>query len=290
MTGTPDFIAIDWGTTNRRIYWLDADDAVLGRAQDERGMRSFAPGTFGAEADAIRARHGGGPLIAAGMIGARGGWAEAAYCPCPAGIDDLAARVVRPAPGCVIVPGVCDPRGDVMRGEEVQVLGAAAAGLIDPDAVVCQPGTHCKWITLAGGRIAGLATVMTGEMFALLRQHSVLADFLGDAVADGAAFREGVREGLAGRCLSRLFSIRAKGLLGTAEPGSGAALASGLLIGADIGAQALNPARPVHLVADAALGALYRAALDEAGIPARTLDSEAAFLAGITRIRKALDA
>lgn len=290
MTGAAAMIAIDWGTTNRRIFVLDADDTVLAQSRDERGMRRIAPGTFAAEAEAIRAQFGDVPLICAGMIGARGGWMEAPYCPCPAGLDDLAAHVVRPAPGCVIVPGVCDPRGDVMRGEEVQVLGAAAAGLVDGDAVVCQPGTHCKWITLADGRIAGLATMMTGEIFALLRDHSVLADFLGDAVADGAAFRQGLRDGLAGRCLQHLFPIRARGLLGMAEPGTGAAIASGLLIGADIAAQALDRARPVHLVADPALGALYRAGLEEAGITARALDSEAAFLAGIIRIRKALDA
>lgn len=283
-------IAIDWGSTNRRIYVLDARGAVVAQSRDDRGMRSFAPGAFGDEAAAIRARHGDLPLICAGMIGARGGWLEAPYCPCPAGIEDLAARAVRPAPGCVIVPGVCDPRGDVMRGEEVQVLGAAAAGLVGADAVVCQPGTHCKWVTLAGGRIAALATMMTGELFALLREHSVLADFLRDPVADGPAFRAGVRDGLAGQALARLFPIRARGLLGQDGPGTGAAHASGLLIGADIAAQALDRARPVHLVADPALGALYRAALAEAGITALSFDSEAAFIAGILRIGKALDA
>eukprot|EP01037_Dinobryon_pediforme_P006449 gene6449-6516_t len=269
MNAAADFIAVDWGTTNRRIYLIGSDGSVLARSHDNRGMRSIAAGTFGAAAAAIRAQFGDWPLVCAGMIGARGGWMEAPYCPCPASIADLTAQAVRPEPGCAIVPGVCDLRGDVMRGEEVQVLGAAAAGLIDGDAVVCQPGTHCKWITLSGGRIAGLATMMTGEMFALLRDHSVLADFLGDTVADGPAFRQGLRDGLAGHCLSRLFSIRARALLGIDDrasdsSGNGAARASGLLIGADIAAQALDPARPVHLVADPALGALYQAGLAEA--------------------------
>ena len=40
-------------------------------------------------------------------------------------------------------------RADVMRGEEVQLLGAVAAGLVDPMRLVCHPGTHNKWATAA---------------------------------------------------------------------------------------------------------------------------------------------
>ena len=119
----------------------------------------------------------------AGMVGSRQGWVEAPYCPCPAGLDDIAARLLRltPAAGTTrriaIVPGIsCEHGGvpDVMRGEEIKILGALEL-LGIADATLVLPGTHSKWATVEGGRIRGFSTVMSGEFYALLRQHSILA-------------------------------------------------------------------------------------------------------------------
>src|SRR3546814_20012545 len=82
-----------------------------------------------------------------------------------------------------------------MRGEEGQLLCAVAGLIVPPEALLAQPGTHCKWATMADGRIAGFTTAMTGELFALLRGHSLLAGALTAAVTDGDALREGLAEG-----------------------------------------------------------------------------------------------
>jgi len=279
------FIAVDWGTTNRRAFVIE-DGAVVTAERDGRG--AAAVDDFPADVAAVRARLGDRPMLLAGMVGSTIGWRDVPYVAAPAGLDDLARALDQVDARTAIVPGLCyrgDGRADVMRGEEVQLLGAAAAGLVPPDALLCQPGTHCKWATLAGGRIVRFTTAMTGELFALLRTHGLLARQLGGTVQDGPAFRAGVMEG-ARRDLARsLFGIRAAGVLGLRDDADAAAHASGLLIGADVAAR-LDEADGghVHLLADPALGTLYAAAIGELGGTATLVDSQAAFVAGAARL------
>src|SRR3546814_18010943 len=87
-----------------------------------------------------------------------------------------------------------DLRGDVMRGEEVQLLGAAAVGMVPPDSLLCQPGTHCKWAWMKNGALADFVTAMTGELFALLKEHALIGQAMTGPVAADAAFGEGVAE------------------------------------------------------------------------------------------------
>lgn len=281
-----EILAVDWGTTNRRVYALDAAGAVLATERDDRGILAVGRDGFAAEAAAIRGRFGDLPMLCAGMVGSVSGWAEAAYRPCPAGLGDLAEALTWVEPGrTAIVPGVsyADARADVMRGEEVQLLGAVAAGMAPADALLCQPGTHCKWARMAGGRIAAFRTTMTGELFALLKKHSLLADFMAGDVTDGPAFRAGVAASAERSLLGDLFGARAGVLLGRRDRADIAAHVSGLLIGSDVREQEVEGVH-VHLLADEALGALYTAAIQAAGGTATLIDSHAAFIAGITRI------
>src|SRR4051794_32594925 len=155
MRWADGFIAVDWGTTNRRAYLIDADGRNAGEFEDGKGILSVEDGGFPAAIGEIRQRLGDWPLLLAGMIGSNRGWVEAPYVPCPAGIEQIAAGLVRPGEREAIVPGLSyigEGRADVMRGEEVQLLGAIASGLIDPDGLACHPGTHNKWATLRGGK------------------------------------------------------------------------------------------------------------------------------------------
>ena len=284
MTLGPRFLAVDWGTTNRRVYVIE-DGRVLASTRDARGVTAIAPGGFEAEVAALRTAHGDLPILLAGMIGSNIGWHAAPYVPCPAGLDALAGALLWVDAQTAIVPGVSvrtADRTDVMRGEEVQLLGAAAAGLVPPDALLCQPGTHCKWAKLAGGRILDFTTAMTGELFALLRAHGLLAAQLGGDALPGAAFDAGVAEGRNRDLAASLFGIRAAKLLGVRDDADAAAYASGLLIGADVAARlAGSDAATVHILADPALGALYTAAIEAHGRSTRLVDSHTAFGAGI---------
>jgi 2-dehydro-3-deoxygalactonokinase len=285
----PDgFIAVDWGTTNRRAYLLGRDGSRA-EFEDDRGMMSVEAGGFPAAVAEIRERLGDLPILMAGMVGSNRGWVEAPYVACPAGAEDIAARLTWPEDGrTAIVPGVCFVDGehaDVMRGEEAQIFGAVAAGLVPPDATICHPGTHNKWVTVAAGRITSFRTVMTGELFNLLREHSILAPMIDKPAEVDDAFRRGVRAGLAGTALgAELFAIRARVLLGKADASEAPSYASGLLIGADVRAGLPETANTIYVVGRPELTALYAAALVEAGRTYKEVDGEDAFLAGIERI------
>ena len=287
-------VAIDWGTTNRRIFVIGADGELRERIADDRGITAFRPGDFDREIAALRQHYPHSPIILAGMIGSNRGWIEVPYIPCPASLTDIAGALVRPAHDVIIVPGISMTgagRDDVMRGEEIQLLGAACSGMVRPDALVCHPGTHAKWANLRGRAIISFRTVMTGEMFALLRKHSILSDLLGAEVLAGEAFEAGVRHALDhDDLLAALFSVRAKALLGNLAREDAASFASGLLIGSDIkiGLEDSDPLLSVALIGDPRLTMLYAAALAVAGRPCQQIDGEKAFLAGAMLIAKEL--
>jgi 2-dehydro-3-deoxygalactonokinase len=286
MRWAEGFIAVDWGTTNRRAYLVGADGALKNEMEDDRGILSVGAGGFDAAVAEIRARLGDRPMLMAGMVGSNRGWVEAPYVPCPAGLPELAQNLKWVEPGQVaIVPGVCFTDGDaadVMRGEEVQILGAHAEGLVPADAVVCHPGTHNKWIRLRDGRIGAFRTVMTGELFNLLKGKSILADLLVLPAGINAAFEAGVRRGLeTDQLTADLFSVRARVLLGKSAREDASSFTSGLLIGADVRA-GLALAEDAEIVAMGRpeLTSLFAAALRIAGRPAREIDGERAFLGG----------
>jgi 2-dehydro-3-deoxygalactonokinase len=283
------YIAVDWGTTNRRAYLIGADGQCHDEFEDGKGVLSVERGQFPAAVGEIRKRLGDLPLLLAGMIGSNRGWVEAPYVRCPGGLAELADGIVWVEEGAGIIPGLAyldNERADVMRGEEVQVLGAVAAGLIPADCTICHPGTHNKWIAVRDGRVESFRSVMTGELFNLLKQHSILSDLLSHEAREGAAFEAGVRHGLEKDDLqSELFAVRARVLLGAAESADAASYTSGLLIGSDvrIGLKALG-GQAIVVMARPELTLLYAAAIRLAGHEAVEMDGERTFLAGIARI------
>ena len=291
MRWTEGLIAVDWGTTNRRAYRIDANGNCADEFEDGKGVMSVAAGGFPDAVAEIRRRLGDLPLLLAGMVGSNRGWKEAPYVPCPAGIDELVKALVWPGEREAIVPGVSfigNGRADVMRGEEVQLLGAVAAGSVDPMGMVCHPGTHNKWVTLRHGKIAEFRTVMTGELFSLLKDHSILSDLLQGQVEAGDAFKEGARYALNDDALSAdLFMVRARVLLGQAKKEDATSYASGLLIGSDVRIGLATPtSAQIHVVGRPELTRLYAAAVAEAGRDVVEIDGEKCFLAGIQEIAK----
>ena len=280
------FIAVDWGTTNRRAWRIEGG-AVADEFEDGRGVLSVEKAHFPATVAEIQGRLGDHPMLMAGMIGSNRGWVEAPYVPCPAGLDEVASALAWAEQGrAAIVPGLAHRHPpDVMRGEEVQILGAVAARMIPKDALVCHPGTHNKWVTLKGGRIERFRTVMTGEMFSLLQKHSILSDLLTDDMVVDDAFCDGVRRGLDGDALTaELFSVRAGVLLGERRRQDATDFTSGLLIGADVGSSLDRGEGDIFVMGGPNLTRLYAAALGLAGRRSIEIDGEAAFLAGIQAI------
>lgn len=290
-------IAVDWGTTNRRIYRLAADGALLDRHRDGHGIARMTRGDYPAAIVAIRAEDAGAPVILAGMAGSSRGWHEVAYVAAPATIADLAAGAWRgTGENVTILPGVAaapDAAPDVMRGEEVQILGALK---LHPELargrhVICLPGTHTKWAVVEEGSVTTFQTALSGELFQLLATHSVLArdggtpDAASPAFALGADFARGGAD-----LLHMLFSTRARVVTGTMAKADAASYLSGLIVGADVAgaARLLNVGATVHLVCTPELAGLYAAVLGPLKITAHAIDGDAAALAGLTLIHAEL--
>lgn len=288
------YIAVDWGTTNRRAYLLSPSGELRADFEDDLGVTSVEPGHFPQAIEAITSRLGERPLLLAGMVGSNRGWHEVPYLPCPASARELAAQLAWIEPGRIaIVPGlalVSEGRGDVMRGEEVQLFGLA---MLDPAAAtstVCHPGTHTKWARLEQGRVVRFQTAMTGEMFALLSEHSILAPMLKGPVSADAAFLAGVGATFKGAQLTaELFSIRAAVLLSLMDERQAAARASGLLIGCDLrtGLE-LSDSDIVVVLGRPELTRLYAAAIAHCGLKPREVDGAEAFVAGMQVIKEAI--
>ncbi|MFC5434962.1 2-dehydro-3-deoxygalactonokinase [Rhodanobacter umsongensis] len=266
-------IALDWGTTSLRAYWLDEAGEIRETRARPWGTRHLPDGGFDAALAGITAGWPRLPRLACGMVGSRQGWLEVPYLELPADTARLGGvvRSLRAADGLDvhIVPGLRNRQGpDVMRGEETQLLGALALRpALIPDSTWILPGTHSKWARVRHGTVADFCTVMTGELFALLRQHSILCAGSGEAAADPDAFARGVvavRDSGSAGAFSRLFSARALMLDGALAPDAVPEYLSGLLIGEELrSCLAMNRFRhdaPLQLIGDAALCARYRLA------------------------------
>lgn len=295
-------IAVDWGTSSLRAALLDADGTVLEETASPRGILTVAAGEFAPLLIATCARWvgtGGTFHLLSGMVGSRQGWQEAAYCPCPCGFAEVASRLawIPPSPGLervAIVPGLShEMEGvpDVMRGEETQVFGALALlGLQDARLVL--PGTHSKWVRVGGGRIEGFSTFMTGEFYALLRQHSILARTLpeADGALDEAAFLRGVQHARgSASLLHAAFSVRTLALFDRLPAAALPSYLSGLVIGEELRTQSLEAGTaPVVVIGAPALTLRYEIALKAFGLAARCIGSEATWR-GLWAIAQTLD-
>jgi len=288
----PTLIALDWGTSSLRAYLMGRDGALLERRDQPWGIQHLPEGGFMAAFRGIagdwRDRLPNLPVLAVGMIGSRHGWREVPYVECPADPVAIAAGIVAFDGGCGtlhIVPGLIQGGGlpDVMRGEETQIMGALA---IDPELAAASlfvlPGTHCKWADIRSGRIVRFTTYITGELYALLRDHSILGRPAKEVVAQpadaayavaDASFRRGLKtaldsgaEGIAGR----LFTTRSLFLNGALSAAQTLDYLSGLLVGEEIRSVIAGmdgrPCPPIVLLGDAGLCDRYRIALTEFGI------------------------
>lgn len=293
---TPYWIAVDWGTTNLRTWAMDDDGSVVAERESDAGMATARD--LGFEVHLLDLISDWLPsdrrmlVMASGMVGARQGWLEAPYAELPwkgVAVDAIVSPKVEDQRVDVrILPGLCqrDP-ADVMRGEETQVHGFLQ-NLENFSGLVCLPGTHSKWVRVERGVVMSFHTAMTGELFSLLSEQSVLKHSMaGDW--DGDAFASGVADALhaPAALTASLFAIRADDLLSTAPPGAGKARLSGLLIGAELAAADLKQGS-VALIGSGRLTDLYRIALKVVGVEAIAHDAGAAARAGLFAAREAI--
>ena len=299
----PAYAAVDWGTSSFRLWLIARDGSVMAERRSGEGMTTAARTGF---ADVLASHLAAVsapadlPVLICGMAGAKQGWIEAGYLDTPAALVNIPAAAVR-IPGVAadirILPGLAQRDAtapDVMRGEETQLLGAADT-LGSGDHLVCMPGTHSKWVRLAGGKVAGFSTFMTGELFEAIARNTILSHAIAETGAisgENVAFRAAVARMVEQPALatSQLFSVRAGSLIAGLSPEDARARLSGTLIGLEIaGALALAAdGTPVALVVSGGLGALYGAALSAAGLAPTVIDADTAVRNGLAAGAKAL--
>ncbi len=291
---TPAFVAVDWGTSSFRGWLMTADGHVLAETRGPEGMLHCATSGFAPVLADHLAKLGASqdlPVLICGMAGAKQGWIEAPYLHTPTRLDALhdGAQRVATAGDVRILPGIAQADAaapDVMRGEETQLLGVTES---DFTGLVCIPGTHSKWIRIDNGSVVSFTTYMTGELFSVIAQHSILKHAI-DSDAGSTAANNAFRDGLQ-RALDRpsalpasLFSLRAAQLLGFEKQADGAARLSGLLIGTEIAdARSRYGKNPVRLIGAGALKDLYAATLAGAGFETSIVDAERASQQGLTK-------
>ena len=276
-------IGIDWGTSSLRAYRLDAAGAVLEKRDTDDGILTVAAGGFPAVLNRVVGdwiSAGERRILLCGMVGSRQGWVEAPYLNCPASPAEIAAQLTAlpfAEAECRLVPGLTTRDAaqvpDVMRGEETKLIGLLAAGA---EGQVCLPGTHSKWARLEGGRIAGFATYMTGEVRAVLLEHSILGRLVEPGESEAAFARGVARSGQAGGLLHHVFGTRGLGLLGELTKAETADYLSGLLIGHETRA-AIGQGQvqgPVHLAAAEILAEPYARAFQLLGVEYRRHDPD----------------
>ena len=208
-------------------------------------------------------------VICCGMVGARQGWEEVEYiatpCTVPNGNDAKLAATNDPRIKVLILPGLkqTDP-ADVMRGEETQI-----AGFLEENhgfnGIICLPGTHTKWVQVDGEKIAGFCTFMTGELFSLLSERSVLRHSISATGWSDENFTVALADALSDpeSISAMLFCIRAQSLILDLNPEAARARLSGLLIGMEMAAMGPSlQGQAVAVVGAAGISGVYGAGLE----------------------------
>ena len=309
------FIAGDWGTTNLRLYLCQqAANQGLTIVATQMGpgvsqvSDNFEQIFFDLAGDWLN-EYGPMPVILSGMVGSNIGWQAAPYTDCPASAEQIVnGRTAFNARGIAfsIISGLrtINPLGtaDLMRGEELQLLGwmgsdAAAKSESKAAQLVALPGTHNKWALVQGGKIETFVTALTGELYSLLQNHSVLiasaesADFSADIFVQGVKVATTLESG---QLLQALFATRSRQVLGELSELHASSYLSGLLIGSDVvGSLALMEKQmgaisSVDLIGDSALSRCYQLALESVGIKAEISDATEIAMNGYEAIYRAL--
>jgi len=301
MSQTIEWVGIDWGTTHRRAYALDAQGQCLRTHADGEGALA-SKGRFdqALEQALVALDASASTVVMSGMVGSALGWVQVPYVDGSVALTELAQHLhAVPQPHgrapAFIVPGYCvrDNHGqpDVMRGEETQLLGAVTLGHHSGWFVL--PGTHSKWVELQAGRVVQLRTYMTGELFDLLGKQGTIAAAIGTDKAqwDDAAFADGVRASAQGALSHLLFGCRARVVCGDMASTSARAYLSGLLIGHELHdvlnrSGASQVVRDFHLIGSPELENLYSAGAQLLGLQCHRMDAEQAYLGALSYLQK----
>lgn len=244
-------IAIDWGTSHLKAHLCQVNDDLSLTAIGFKQGSGVSKVEDSFEQELSRCifdwvgQYGKLPILMAGQIGSSIGWHQAPYLPCPASANLLANDSLKfnfEHHQVYIVPGLScqhhDGNQDVMRSEEIQILGWLESDSRHKvgEHLLCLPGTHTKWVLVQNGNITLFKSAMTGELFDILSNHSILIQGKSSQF-NQRVFDKGARYTLqsnTGNFTHGLFTVRSKQLFSEITAQEAPAYLSGLLIGSDI--------------------------------------------------------
>lgn len=291
-------IVVDWGSSSFRAFLLGQNFEVLETVRSDDGVVRLQGQCFFTmlmhHCDPWVKQYGKIPIVLGGTIGSRNGWQQTPYLPCPVSAHDIKHHML-PVDNdsnldIRILPGVKAQNAygnqDVMRGEEVQIFGVL--DLLKTDkAAVCLPGTHSKWCGAQNDKITSITTYLTGELFAVLRDHSSVGLVMQGAEFDEQSFCLGLDAAQSGEpFLQQLFAVRAASLVDQPLGAHNASYVSGLVIGHETHAIAQMRAvdGPLIVVGSDILNARYQLAFARWQMETVIVPADAAFLRGMQLI------
>ncbi len=289
-----NFICVDWGSSNLRAFLLSGQGSLIEECRSERGMLN-CNGEFADTLEDVCSkwfnRFPDTPVFLCGMVGSREGWVDAGYMDTPLSLGDLADQLVevpRQKRRTWVVPGVrhYDHDGlsaDIMRGEETQILGVMKQYEIS-DAIFVLPGTHSKWVHINNGSLEAFKTYMTGELYSIIKEHSILRHSVDDhPPALNDTFNKGVDKAKHGASLlNQLFGVRASDILDLLTKKEQSSHLSGILIGQEV-AHAINHFndKPIYIIGTDHLAALYQGALQQLDRKVQVISGDIASRTGL---------
>lgn len=287
------WIAADWGTTHMRAWAIGEEENVLAFRESNEGMKDLQQNEF--EPVLLRLIESWlddtkvTTVMACGMVGAKQGWVETPYLKTPCvPIDNNQLTTANTHDKRIIVhlvPGVMQNHpADIMRGEETQI-----SGFINKNkgfkGVVCLPGTHAKWVNIQEGQISSFKTFMTGELFGVISNHTLIRHSTSIKGWNQESFEEGIHEGFnnPGLIASNLFSLRAESIVNNMDRDQARSTLSGLLLGVELnGAQSYWKDNNVTLIGSELLSNNYHQGLKVLGGQSQLFSLETATLSGLS--------
>ncbi|EPJ44785.1 MAG: hypothetical protein OFPII_32210 [Osedax symbiont Rs1] len=285
------WIAIDWGSSKLRIWLLNSARQILAHSDSDQGSSNLRPAEF--ENILLEKIATWLPpkqcttVIACGMLGSRLGWSEVPYTQTPCTAATTACQIPSrdPSIAVYICPGIKQPfPADVMRGEETQIAGFLAQHP-NFNGPICLPGTHSKWVEIKAGKVHKFQTYLTGELYGLLANQSILKHSLNTQAWDKQAFSEALLCSVKhpASIAAKLFSLRAQALIDGRQTGSVNAALSGYLIGLELADKGRSYRRQtVFLIGESILCLLYEKALSLVGINSSHTTAETLTLEGLS--------
>lgn len=250
------FISCDWGTSNFRLRLINTDTLeILRELKTDDGIKKmyndykkslhvsqidFFSHYLKNQIKIFPEEYQDSIIVIAGMASSNIGLKNLNYADFPFNLNgsNLSWKYLETDNNLniILISGVKCPTG-MMRGEEIQAVGLEEHLLPFEKGILLLPGTHSKHITYENEAFLFLKNYMTGELFDLLSNKSILSNSVLNSLWDETkmkAFKEGVLLGMKEGISSSLFNVRVRDVLEDFEKDDNYYFLSGLLIGDEL--------------------------------------------------------